>query len=110
MAAIRRMRRVEFVFLLTRPPWITKPDQMRTWLAEQVSLLQDEAPHLHSVSLSLRGAAKEHVGDFEKGLLAPLEELRGRVQFELGEIIAYECEDELCEELRGVLEGLNMGL
>jgi hypothetical protein len=106
-AAVRRMRKVEFVFLWNVLPRQINPAHLRAWLVDHVGLLRDDAPHLHTVTVSVRGASQEHDGNFQKSLLEPLQELRGRVRFNLGVVIAHECEDELRQELKRYLDGLN---
>ena len=106
-AAVRRMSKVEFVFHWNVLPRQINPALLHAWLVDHVALLRDNAPCLHTLTVSVRGASQEHDGTFRKSLLEPLEELRGRVRFKLGVVIAQEREDELRDELEGYLDGLN---
>jgi hypothetical protein len=107
-AAIRHMRKVEFVFVWNVFPRQVKPPLLRTWMVHHVGLLRDLAPYLHTVTISVRGEGQEHGRDVRKTMLEPFEELRGRVHFKLGVIYTIEeSEDELRQELQGYLDKLN---
>lgn len=81
------------------------------WLDEQVGLLRDEAKELKTVIVSIRRMSWNHEWSVKRemeALLEPLEVLRGRVEFWVGEVMGPEMvEEEMREELGVVLKRLN---
>lgn len=81
------------------------------WLDEQINLLSDEARELKTVIVSIRRVSWDHAWSMREemeALLKPLGNLRGRVDFEVGEVMGPSAiEDSMRTELAGVLERLN---
>ena len=94
-------------------PWpsIMVKSMSPKWLDEQVSLLKDEAREVRTVVVSIRRVSWDHAWSMREemeALLKPLEELKGRVEFEVGEVSGpASIEESMGIELAGVLERLN---
>ncbi|KAF2131443.1 hypothetical protein P153DRAFT_394779 [Dothidotthia symphoricarpi CBS 119687] len=88
----------------------TWPWSMNGWLEEQVDLLLDEGRNLQEVLVSVRDVSEGVKWETKVGLLWPLEKLKGRVRFTVGEITAADDEEQAlnCDLARFVRE-LNSG-
>lgn len=117
---VRRARKVELLlFPGTMKASAADPASMSLtvkqmsagWLDEQVGLLRDEARELEVVVVSMRRVSWNHewsVRSEMEALLKPLEELKGRVQFRVGEVMGPGLvEEKMRLELARVLERLN---
>jgi hypothetical protein len=67
---------------------------MVRWVGEQAALLRDEGHNLELVTLSLRDASSAGTWQMKEQLLKPLKMLKGKVRFDVGEIITIRDEDE----------------
>jgi hypothetical protein len=86
----------------------TWPWWMIRWVGEQAALLRDEGHELKLVTLSLRDASSAGTWQMKKQLLKPLKLLKGKVQFDVGEIITVRDEDEkIRKDLEVYVRGLN---
>ena len=89
LAAVRRARRVELVLKLIKsvdPCWAANG-----WVGELARLLKDEGRDLELVIISITCSRViwDEASEFLKSLLAPLRILKGRVRFDIGNIIAF---------------------
>lgn len=100
LVAIRRAKKVELMLMwnLTGERANANPKTwpwcMNGWLGEQVELLKDEGHQLELITISLRNASSAVPWEMKKKLIAPLRMLRGKVRFEVGEIITVQEEEE----------------
>ena len=116
---LHKMRRIELLLLpgtMKATPdspgvSMTTRGVSNLWLRDQTSLLRDEAKELKTVVVSMRRASWSHewsMREETEALLRPLEDLRGRMEFRVGEIMGPSAvEKEMLEELSLVLERLN---
>jgi hypothetical protein len=116
---VQNMRRAELLLLpgtmkaTPSDPWpsVMVKSMSPKWLGEQVSLLKDEAMQLRTVVVSIRRVSWDHAWSMREemeALLKPLEELKGRVDFEVGEVSGpASIEEDMGIELAGVLGRLN---
>jgi hypothetical protein len=74
---------------------------MIRWVGEQAALLRDEGHKIELVTLSLRDASTAGTWEMKEQLLKPLKMLKGKVRFDVGEIITVQMEDQ---EMRNHLE------
>jgi hypothetical protein len=78
------------------------------WLEEHLEMVKNEGRLLTTVIISLRDASKGAGWDKKGPLLKPLEKLKGRVRFAVGEIIVGEdVEDDIRSNLEEYIQGLN---
>lgn len=74
----------------------------------QVNLLQEEGHELKEVVVSLRDASIEGGWELKRALLEPLNRLKGRVNFRIGEIVTViNKEDEVLEGIKAFIKELN---
>lgn len=74
----------------------------------QVNLLQEEGHELKEVVVSLRDASIEGGWELKRALLEPLNRLKGRVNFRIGEIVnVINKEDEVLEGIKAFIKELN---
>lgn len=116
---VQNMRRVELLLLpgtmkaTPSDPWpsIMVKGMSPKWLDEQVNLLRDEAAALRTVIVSIRRVSWDHAWSMREemeALLKPLDELKGRVEFEVGEVSGpASIEEGMGIELAGLLKRLN---
>ncbi|KAF2631922.1 hypothetical protein BU25DRAFT_406447 [Macroventuria anomochaeta] len=117
---VRKIKKVELLLLPgtmrasgTSPAVgsITIKQMSAHWLDDQIKLLRDEAKELKTVIVSIRRVSWNHewsVREEMEALLSPLEELRGRVEFRVGEVMGPgKVEESMKEELGLVLKWLN---
>lgn len=86
----------------------TWPWWMMGWLDTQVNLLEEEGHELRVVVVSLRDASIEGGWELKRALLEPLDRLKGRVNFRIGEIVTVITEqDEVVEGIKAFVKELN---
>ena len=114
LSSLRQARRVEFMLV-----WNLTADRVRVhpstwpwwmvgWLDMQVNLLQEEGHELKEVVVSLRDASIEGGWELKRALLEPLNRLKGRVNFRIGEIVnVINKEDEVLEGIKAFIKELN---
>ena len=74
----------------------------------QVNLLQEEGHELKEVVVSLRDASIQGGWELKRALLEPLNRLKGRVNFRIGEIVTViNKEDEVLEGIKTFVKELN---
>lgn len=113
------MRKVELLLLPGTMRAVPSPEESITmrgmsasWLGDQVELLRDEAGELRSVIVSVRRVSWNHAWSVQEemgALLRPLEVLRGRVQFRVGEVMGpRDLEGKMLRALERVVEVFNV--
>lgn len=92
-------------------PGVTVRSMSSTWLDERVNLLREEARKLKMVTVSIRRMSWNYawsMKDETEAMLKPLGQLRGRVQFEVGEVMGPSAtEESMRTHLAKCLERLN---
>ncbi|OCL15032.1 hypothetical protein AOQ84DRAFT_351223 [Glonium stellatum] len=114
LSSLRKARRVEFMLMwnLTADRIKVHPSTwpwwMMGWLDTQVNLLEEEGHELRVVVVSLRDASIEGGWELKRALLEPLDRLKGRVNFRIGEIVTVITEqDEVVEGIKAFVKELN---
>lgn len=119
LAIVRQMRKVEVLLLPGTMRALASEEEgdVRTrgmsaaWLGDQVGLLRDEARELRSVTVSMRRVSWNHGWSMREemgALLRPLEVLKGRVEFRVGEVGGPAAvEGEMLEVLGVVVKAMN---
>lgn len=114
LAAIQRARKIELMLVWNvtsagrsaeLESWLL---WMNGWLYQQVKLMDDEGHKLEVVTISLRDAPLSAGWKTKPRLLEPLNLLKGKVRFLVGEIIAAEdVEDSIRDSLEKHIQELN---
>lgn len=104
LAALRRAKKVEMYLHWTfkrfreGDQW---PDFFRGWLDERIGWLLEEAMGLEMLVVSVSDVSRGVEWRVQKGMMTPLERMRGRVEFRLGQVLAKDGEEEVLRERVG---------
>lgn len=114
LVAIRQAKKAEVALVwninstIAGAMWHNWSRIIKRWLDELVDLLLHEAANLELVSISVRDASENVDWEERLTLLQPLNKLKGRVLFQVGEIIVADREEGILKEnLKKYLETLN---